>query len=457
MKRNNKREKERAMSPALLLVHPAVDGLGGQLLLNAQELVVLGGTLATARRAGLDLTRAQTDNEVRNVRVLGLTRPVRHHDGPAVLPAHLRRVDRLRDRADLVDLEQERVARVALDRLRDALHVRHRQVVADHLGRALQLLRQDGPRLPVVLTERVLDRDERVLLRPALVRLRELLSGHERARLALEGQVVLLGVLVPHLRRGAVHADLDLALVAGLLDRLHQQLQRLLTVLAADGRGEAALVADVHGVHAVLLLQDGLQLVVRLRAHAHRLREGRRAGGGDHVLLERQGVAGVASAVDHVEARHREAHAGLVAGKLRQVLVQREASVGRGGLGDGHRHTEDGVGAELALVRGAVELAHELVEGLLVHDALARQGAVQRRLHGVHGLLDTLAQVARLVAVPLLAGLPLARRRTAGHDAPEHAVGGVQLDLHRGVSTGVKDLTGVQLGDGGHFGAFLND
>ena len=54
----------------------------------------------------------------------------------------------------------------------------------------------------------------------------------------------------------------DLLLVAGLLDGLHQHVESLVVVLHRDR--EAALVTDVAGVLAVLLLRDGLEIVVDL-------------------------------------------------------------------------------------------------------------------------------------------------------------------------------------------------
>lgn len=39
-----------------------------------------------------------------------------------------------------------------------------------------------------------------------------------------------------------------------------------------------------------------------------------------------------------------------------------------GGLGDSHRDTEDGVGTELALVGGTIEVDEELIDLLLVGD-----------------------------------------------------------------------------------------
>ena len=53
-------------------------------VLNAKERVVLRDTLATRGRASLDLTDAESDDEVRDHGVLGLARTVRDHDTPAV-------------------------------------------------------------------------------------------------------------------------------------------------------------------------------------------------------------------------------------------------------------------------------------------------------------------------------------------------------------------------------------
>ena len=57
-----------------------------------------------------------------------------------------------------------------------------------------------------------------------------------------------------------------------------------------------------------------------------------------------------------------------------------------GGLGDRHGDSEDGVGAEVALVGGSVELVHLLVKGTLLGDVLAGEGLVQGRVHSVDGL-----------------------------------------------------------------------
>lgn len=70
--------------------------------------------------------------------------------------------------------------------------------------------------------------------------------------------------------------------------------------------GKAALVPDVGGVFAVLLLDDVLQVVVDLGTNAHGLLEAARSHGEDHELLHGQLVACVGAAVDDVESLTRE-------------------------------------------------------------------------------------------------------------------------------------------------------
>ena len=58
-------------------------GLVTELLLDTKHLVILGGPLASAGGAGLDLASAETHDEVSNEAVLGLSATVRHHGAPS--------------------------------------------------------------------------------------------------------------------------------------------------------------------------------------------------------------------------------------------------------------------------------------------------------------------------------------------------------------------------------------
>lgn len=224
---------------------------------------------------------------------------------------------------------------------------------------------------------------------------------------------VVLAVLV-ELGRGDVETDLDLASVAGVLDGLGEEVERLLGAL--NIRGESTLVTDVGGVDAVLLLDDRLEGVVSFRAHLHGLVKVGGAGREDHELLEGERVAGVRSTVDDVHGRDREDVRGLDASEVGEVDVEgdalqsrrRQVSFGRenallsprhthllssGSLGDSGGDTEDGVGAELALVGGAVEVDEELVDSLLVGDV--EVGLNQLRAEDVVDIRDGLRDTCR--------------------------------------------------------------
>src|SRR4029079_6608560 len=80
-----------------------------ELALDAEEAVVLGDPLGARRGAGLDLARPGPDDEVGDRRVLGLARAVRDDGGPSRGARHLDRVERLGQRADLVELDEDGV------------------------------------------------------------------------------------------------------------------------------------------------------------------------------------------------------------------------------------------------------------------------------------------------------------------------------------------------------------
>ena len=107
----------------------SVDSVRTKFLLDTENLVELGQTLRTARSTGLDLARAETDSNVGNGDILSLTRAVGHHDTPVVRVRVLGGLDRLGQRTDLVDLEQQSVAGLELDGLLDTEGVGDSQVI----------------------------------------------------------------------------------------------------------------------------------------------------------------------------------------------------------------------------------------------------------------------------------------------------------------------------------------
>lgn len=257
-----------------------VDGVGTELLLDTEDLVELGQTLGTGRGTGLDLAGAETNSNVGDGDILGLTGAVRNHDTPAVGVGVLGSLDGLGESTDLVHLEQEGVARLELNGLLDAQGVGDSQVITDNLE--VRGLVEVGPGLPVVLSEGVLDGDNGVLLGQGLVEVGELLVGEPLGGVAvgvLEVKVVLLGISLVELGRGNIHGNGDLASVAGLLDGLGDQVKSLLGGLNIGS--DTTLVTDVAGGLAVLLLSKSLELLVDLRTLAESLGEGGSSAGGN--------------------------------------------------------------------------------------------------------------------------------------------------------------------------------
>lgn len=267
-----------------------VDSVGAKLLLDTEDLVKLGKTLRTAGSTGLDLARAETDGNVSDGNVLSLTGAVGDHDTPAIGVGVLGGLDRLGERTDLVDLEEEGVARLELDGLLDTEGVGDSQVVTRNmLVSSKWLQNQEGnipnnlevrglvevaPGLPVVLGEGVLNADNGVLASKRLVEVGKLLVGEPLGGVALgvlEIQVVLLGVGLVELAGGNVKGNLDLAGVAGLLNGVGDQVESLLGSLNVGGN--TTLVTNVTSGLAVLLLGERLELVVDLSTLTEGLRE----------------------------------------------------------------------------------------------------------------------------------------------------------------------------------------
>jgi hypothetical protein len=181
-----------------------------------------------------------------------------------------------------------------------------------------------------------------------------------------------------------------------------------------------------------------------LRARAQRLREAPRAGGHQHEFLDVEPVVGVRAPVQHVHEGHREhTRAGTA-----EVLVERQARIVGGRARHRQRDTEDRIGAESGLVGRAVQLQQGAIYGRLLGRVHALDLGRNGLDHVLHGAADTLAEIARRVAVAQLHRLALAGGRPGGdHGAAEGARFEPHLDLHGGIAAGIEDLARVERAD----------
>jgi hypothetical protein len=109
-----------------------------------------------------------------------------------------------------------------------------------------------GPCLPIVLVERILDRNDGVFLHVAQVKVRELNTGDPFAGVrvrVLEVQIVL--AVLEELRRGDVEGYFDFAFITGFFDGLGQKLKGFLST--RDVGSKTTLVSDIDSYSTCIL------------------------------------------------------------------------------------------------------------------------------------------------------------------------------------------------------------
>ena len=348
--------------------------------------------------------------------------------------------ERLGQRADLVDLDQQRIGQALFDPHRQALRVGDEEVVADQLNAAAQLVGHGLPAFEIVFGHAVLDGADRVSVAQVGEVIRHLRRGK---RQALPADLIL--PVLEELARGRIerHGDVLAWLEPGLLDRAHDEVQR--GARAGEIGRETALVTHRGG--EAFVVQAILERVEHFRAPPYRLGQRRRADGHDHEFLEVDRVVGVLAAVDDVHHRHRQ-HVGRYPA---DVGIERQPTRIRRRLGDRQADAEDGVGAEVALVVAAVERDHRQVDLALVFGVEAEQRIGKRAVDRVHGLEHALAEIARLVAVAQFDRFVRPGRGARGdRGAAEAAVFEQHVHLHRRIAPAVEDFAAVNVDDGGH-------
>ena len=225
--------------------------------LDAQEPVPLGRALGALRRSDLDLPAPPADREIGEPAVLGVARARRDDGRIALALCELERLARARERARLVGLHEHRIRDARGDAVREPLRGGREEIVPEQLDVRAEPLRDGAPGLPVVLAQRILDRDQRVAASPVGDQAHHG-GAVEMAILALEP----VAVAVAQLRRGDVERECGLD--AGALDRARPDLECL--VVGGERRRQPALVGHERRLVAALP-----QLCGRAGAHQRRV------------------------------------------------------------------------------------------------------------------------------------------------------------------------------------------
>lgn len=113
------------------------------------------------------MTGRQTNNQVSDEGVFSFSGSVRYHSAPAVGLGQVVRGDGFGHATDLVDLQQQAIASLAVNGSLDTLGVGDSKIVANNLDRGVGS--QRGPGAPVILVEGIFNGDHRVGLDEVLV------------------------------------------------------------------------------------------------------------------------------------------------------------------------------------------------------------------------------------------------------------------------------------------------
>ena len=336
-----------------LLIHSIACRVS-QLLFDAHQLVILGRAVAAAHGAGLDLSGIDGHGDIGDGGVFGLARTVADDGGVAVATCQLDGVEGLGERAYLIDLYQYAIGAIALDALAEVLDIGDEEVVAHKLAAVADALGEHGPSLPVVLAHAIFDGVDGVGVDEVL-QLVDLLLGGARVSLRTLEEGVVIHAIPMVFRCSAVERQGDVYSrgIACRLDGLDEHIQGLLGALECGG--EASLIAYACAIAS--LLEHVLQGAEHFGTHLHGLAYGAGSLGAYHKLLERDRGIGVAASIEEVHHGDGQ-HMGI---DTTYVAVEWHAT----GLGSctcyGQRHTQYGIGAEVALGRRTIKFEHQTV------------------------------------------------------------------------------------------------
>ena len=350
-------------------------------------------------------------------------------------------VERFRERADLVDLHQQRIRKTLIDPFAKALGVRDEQIVADQLHGVADPVGQGLPALEIVFRHTVFYRTDRII--PAqLVEIFGHLMTVERQ--ALAGNFVL--AVLEEFGRRAVERQCDILtwFEPGLLDRRHDEVECI--ARAGQIGGETTFVAD--GCGQALFMQLLLQGVEHLGAPAHGFGQAVRTDRHYHEFLDIDRVVRVLAAIDDVHHRHGKNMRRYAA----DIAIERKTAGVRCSLRHGHARAEDRVRPDAALVRRSIEGDHGQIDVALVFGIeCTDQQIPEFGIHGADGLGHALAEIAILVPVTQFDRFVGAGGRSAGNGgAAETAVVQQHIDFDGWIAPRIENFAGMDVDNRGH-------
>src|SRR6266478_2103718 len=149
---------------------------------------------------------------------------MRDYSGEGSTFRHLNGCERLRQRTNLIELNQDRISRMFLNTAFETRRIRHEQIIAYQLDAITQALAQVRPALPIILGKAIFDSDNWVLVNPLLIEVHHL-AGSQGATLSRQD----IFALVIEFAGSRVHTqeNIHARFVARRFDSRYNHLQRL--------------------------------------------------------------------------------------------------------------------------------------------------------------------------------------------------------------------------------------
>ena len=136
------------------------------------------------------------------------------------------------------------------------------------------------------------------------------------------------------------------------------------------------------------------------------------------------------------------------------ITEKRQAANISGGLRNGERHAEDGIGAEARFVWRSVEGDHRLVDGDLILGIHAGERIENIAVDGFDRLQDALAAEASLIAVAQFDSFVCpGRGARRNRRTPERPVLQGDVNFDRRIAAAIQNFAASNIDNGGHAGS----
>ncbi len=348
--------------------------------------------------------------------------PMRHFNG----------IERFRQRADLIHLDQNGVGASRFDSLLQIFHIRNKQIIPHQLAAVSYPVRQHLPAVPIILRHSVFYGIDGIL-RNQLFQIPDLLGRSASGPFhSLEFRIIVYPLPVKF-RSRAIQPDHNIfsRLISGLFDGCENGLQSIFR--SVQGRCETSFIPD-SGTQSPVM-QHFFQNMENFRTGAKSFSERTGAYRTYHELLKSDRSIGMGTSVDNIHHRNRQ--------DLRiassDITVQRNLQSSRCGFCTSQRHSQHGIGAQIVFRPGTAQFYQHPIYGRLIQRIHSQKRIRNDRIDIFNGFQHAFSHIPRLIPVTQFQSLVFARRGSGRYGRPSEGTGFEHyVHFNSGISTGIQ-------------------